>query len=85
MRPDNMEAKVMSCREVWIRWEGEDVAEVALRPSDEGAWTKYVPASDLLPLQAALAVERSKPKVRPGHHPPCKAMFDSEAVCTCGQ
>lgn len=23
--------------------------------------------------------------VRPGHHPPCKAMLDSEAVCTCGQ
>jgi hypothetical protein len=22
---------------------------------------------------------------RPGHHPPCPAMFDSEAVCTCGQ
>lgn len=22
---------------------------------------------------------------RPGHHPPCKAMFDSEACCTCGQ
>ena len=24
-------------------------------------------------------------RVRPGHHAPCPAMLDSEAVCTCGQ
>ena len=26
-----------------------------------------------------------RPHVRPGHHPPCKAMLDQDAVCTCGQ
>lgn len=75
----------MSNRNVWVRWEGEFIAECALRPSNEGAWTQYVPASDLLPVQAELAAERARPKVRPGHHPPCKAMLDDEAVCTCGQ
>ena len=28
---------------------------------------------------------QSLPRVRPGHHPPCPAMLDYEAVCTCGQ
>ena len=36
-------------------------------------------------LKAQLAAERRKARVRPGHHPPCPAMLDGEAVCTCGQ
>jgi hypothetical protein len=36
-------------------------------------------------LRVQLVSERARPKVRPGHHPPCKAMLDDEAVCTCGQ
>lgn len=30
-------------------------------------------------------VKLRRRQVRPGHHAPCKAMLDSEAVCTCGQ
>jgi hypothetical protein len=35
--------------------------------------------------QVAAARVCNRAHVRPGHHPPCKAMLDSEAVCTCGQ
>lgn len=51
-----------------------------------------------MPVRVWRVVRKSKPKtpndvvrdfnalqVRPGHHPPCKAMLDSEAECTCGQ
>jgi hypothetical protein len=53
----------MTARDVWVRWEGEHIVECALRPSNEGAWTKYVPASDLLPVWAnvsALTAERNR-------------------------
>jgi len=36
-------------------------------------------------LEARLRIEQQKPRVRPGHHPPCPAMLDSEAECRCGQ
>ena len=57
-----MRDEPMTEREVWVRWEGEFIAECALRPSNEGAWTEYVPVSDLLALEAELTLERSKPK-----------------------
>ena len=36
-------------------------------------------------LQARIDQLEKRPLGRPGHHPPCRAMWDSEAVCTCGQ
>lgn len=36
-------------------------------------------------LQARIDQLEKRPLRRPGHHPPCRAMWDSEAVCTCGQ
>lgn len=33
----------------------------------------------------ALVGQFNELRVRPGHHPPCPAMLDDEAVCTCGQ
>lgn len=36
-------------------------------------------------LQARIDQLEAQPRGRVGHHPPCKAMWDSEAICTCGQ
>jgi len=36
-------------------------------------------------LVDGLVREAGFARLRPGHHPPCPAMLDSEAVCTCGQ
>jgi len=40
---------------------------------------------DTKELAEAIVNAMNARKVRPGHHPPCPAMLDSEAVCTCGQ
>lgn len=39
------------------------------------------------PTRYAMGADMPCPRghVRPGHHPPCPAMLDDEAVCTCGQ
>jgi hypothetical protein len=53
---------------------------------------RHVPTNCAQVLYAKLTKSESRiaelerqPRVRPGHHPPCKAMLDSEAECTCGQ
>ena len=33
----------------------------------------------------AIVVAFNALHLRPGHHPPCLALLDDEAVCTCGQ
>ncbi len=49
----------MSNRNVWVRWEGEFIAECALRPSNEGAWTQYVPAGEAA-ADAVVAAARAR-------------------------
>jgi hypothetical protein len=54
-------------------------------PTEQFTGKAHGPEDCVVMLKAQLLAERALPKVRPGHHPPCPAMLDSEAVCTCGQ
>lgn len=53
--------------------------------TEQATGKAHGPEDCVVVLKAQLLAERAKPKVRSGHHPPCPAMIDSEAVCTCGQ
>jgi hypothetical protein len=68
-----------------LRLAHEIVAEARLMGASPPDQPLLVLAREVVRLSDELRVERRKPKVRPGHHPPCPAMLDSEACCTCGQ
>lgn len=51
------------------------------RLEDKNAATRAIYAH----VKAIRLTPCAKDHVRPGHHPPCKAMLDQDAICTCGQ
>lgn len=38
-----------------------------------------------LAARIVAAMNDNRTRARRGHHPPCPAMFDQDAICACGQ